>query len=97
SKRDWSSDVCSSDLTNAAIGPSPATDTAVFTFLTVKAFGGEVYAFQPQGSISASVGTLAGPAGTTFVGLPGQASGQGEKDFYLRSEERRVGKEWRPG
>src|SRR5206468_7499441 len=89
SDRDWSSDVCSSDLANAAAkaaGATPFKRPENGVFRPGSRFS-EFY-FTETGDTNAL--TEAGSAGGGFGGI-----------FRLtqltpRSEERRVGKEWRP-
>src|SRR5207249_7381958 len=89
SKRDWSSDVCSSDLSFLKASAVLAS-TAPFLarVINAQAAGG-------KGPLMAYVGTFSSPLHDvlpTQVDLP---PGNGRGIHLLRSEERRVGKECR--
>src|SRR5207249_8648285 len=76
SKRDWSSDVCSSDLYKASASPLSGTE---------RGSGGEV-----RRIATIPVSTKYADSSQAEDGLLGLAA-----DPNFRSEERRVGKEWR--
>src|SRR5699024_11464771 len=80
SKRDWSSDVCSSDLTGEGVRrrPRPTFASGLVTTPTT----------------SCSDSSRARRDGTATSGVPAKSSRTRES---LRSEERRVGKEYRCG
>src|SRR5439155_14147179 len=76
--RDWSSDVCSSDL----IGFRPLKRKNIGAFaVDLEARGGDVNRLHTKSG----------------DGYDGDHGKQKRKDQPLRSEERRVGKEWRSG
>src|SRR5207245_6085484 len=79
--RDWSSDVCSSDLDVTVTLPVAPWEAALGAGVTVPTLGGPVEMHIPPGAQSGQKLRLRGR------GLPGQPPG--------RSEERRVGKECR--
>src|SRR5699024_11458058 len=87
SKRDWSSDVCSSDLT------SKEYDLHVNN--------GRVLEHFHEGNMTYKSEGLTHELPSTFVEIaPELAKERGVKEgatVKLRSEERRVGKEWRSG
>src|SRR5207249_7065942 len=97
SKRDWSSDVCSSDLTRGmTMMRLPLTVWGIFmaTILALLAF--------PALFVSAIMMTLDQTLGTSFF-MPALVSRgehlgyNGGSPILFRSEERRVGKEGRSG
>src|SRR5207249_6332498 len=96
SKRDWSSDVCSSDLCSI-VAVNVASPGAV---------DGSRAAPASTSSCTSTTGTLCisttasvRPLGSVVVWTAGSlsAGGGGSAGGLVRSEERRVGKEWRWG
>src|SRR5690606_40067145 len=94
--RDWSSDVCSSDLLVGSNNPRLAS-TAAFDRLSQRHFingtqGLHVFA-QPAQKVRLGNQAVFDDLGETG----GQFTGRQTLECCSRSEERRVGKEWRLG
>src|SRR5699024_11604690 len=85
SKRDWSSDVCSSDLEQIRIAAGAKLSLRQNEISTVgHAVEARVYAENPTNDFMPSTGTVLHISEPTGAGIR-----------VDRSEERRVGKEWR--
>src|SRR5207249_7217430 len=82
SKRDWSSDVCSSDLT-------PQTS------YTLSVSGVRDLASQPNTLVTTQMVFAARQFNAWSLGSPALTGSVAEVTGGARSEERRVGKEWR--
>src|SRR5206468_6468573 len=80
SDRDWSSDVCSSDLARMPAGRVPEYEDII-----ARLRGGPVLVNQTITLLERGLATGVTPPQITLRDVPAQA----------RSEERRVGKEWR--
>src|SRR5207249_7078317 len=93
SKRDWSSDVCSSDLTLKDLDGLAADGvTRVVLRVQTPESGRAIFSIYDENDASAGVGTL------MRVGFPDeQLSVETHSVINKRSEERRVGKERRRG
>src|SRR5207253_6819269 len=93
--RDWSSDVCSSDLTLANQIPRATGETRAVTY------GGKMWVLgggRTSPNPSTEVDIYDPVAGTWSTGVPMLAARRNfpaDTDGTKRSEERRVGKEWR--
>src|SRR5207249_9497567 len=93
SKRDWSSDVCSSDLNAAFESCKALTSFTIPNFVTN--IGDNAFQFcvgMTNFTIGAGISRIGNYAFQYCLGLQGITI-----NGTLRSEERRVGKEWRSG
>src|SRR5207253_4616640 len=89
--RDWSSDVCSSDLVDGRRRPAPAHGLEDQRSLAAPASGRSRYPLAFSAGMTSSPSP--GPSGTELMGLGALLAGAVVAPILLRSEERRVGKE----
>src|SRR5699024_11587964 len=91
SKRDWSSDVCSSDLTVTNTG-NVTLENYTVTDVLFPEWSGSIATLAPDATRSFALEYTVTQADIDNGGVVNVASDGGENP---RSEERRVGKEWR--
>src|SRR5207249_8588155 len=89
SKRDWSSDVCSSDL----LFGQPAKYARFLGLELQFVYHGRLLVVMPQGAALSQNGRVLESAAVSHVSVGRGADGLAATAVALRSEERRVGKE----
>src|SRR5690606_40851776 len=94
--RDWSSDVCSSDLVHAWADMN-GTQATLHINTTVKNYASVKKTFSVVHSVVDKSGKALTRISENITLLPSGVAELSKKDIPVRSEERRVGKASRPG